>query len=801
MARERDSVEVSERSAGPAGADSADRERLATLDSIQQRVLWLATAIVHHANRVRPERLRGEGRRPPGLERLGGLDHDRAVVRHLRGARRGVGQAARVAGAARDQLPARPARRRPTSTQLREFGGLQSYPSRAKDPDAVDYSTGSVGIGATATIWGALAHRYLAGHFEVPVGGRHIALRRRRRARRGRGVGGALSTRSCRGSARCCGSSTSTASRSTASCRRSRADRLRPCSRRPGGTWSTSSTGAPARAVRAARRRGAAAADRRDAATRSTSACCAPTRPSCASGCRARARAGRRPAPASRIWTTTSCCWPRSATSAATTSPRCSRPRTRPTRSPTGPRSLFAYTIKGWGLPIAGPSGNHSALLTDEQLQRARRRARRRRRATRGRASTREPAEAELCAAAAERLRPGRGRAAPAPPAPPVELGRAHAGRVSTQQALGRFLVDLVRTTRPRSRARIVTVSPDVASSTNLGGWINRAGIWSPGDRIDWFADDTDTLVRWRETRHGQHIELGIAETNLVGLLGELGATWSRDGQPLLPIGTLYDPFVGRALEPWSFGIYAGGQSILVGTPSGVALGARGRRPPVDRHARGRARAARLRGLGAGVRAGLRVGVAGRARAARSRRRLLGLLPPLDHGRSTRRWPRCPTTRSARERRRRRARRRLPAPGGAAGSARGHDLRGRRDRSPRRSAAAEQLERGGRGRRRRLPHLPRPRLPRAAKRERGLADGARAVLDALSPRRARGADRHRASTVTRTRSPSSARSDGVPLPPSGSASFGQSGDLGDLYRHHGIDVETIVGAAADLIQG
>ena len=82
--------------------------------------------------------------------------------------------------------------------------------------------------------------------------------------------------------------------------------------------------------------------------------------------------------------------------------------------------------------------------------------------------------------------------------------------------------------------------------------------------------------MRWRESDHGRHIELGIAEVNLVGLLGELGATWSRDGQPLLPVGTIYDPFVARALEPWSFGIYAGGQSILVGTPSGVTLGPEG---------------------------------------------------------------------------------------------------------------------------------------------------------------------------------------------------------------------------------
>jgi pyruvate dehydrogenase E1 component len=82
--------------------------------------------------------------------------------------------------------------------------------------------------------------------------------------------------------------------------------------------------------------------------------------------------------------------------------------------------------------------------------------------------------------------------------------------------------------------------------------------------------------LHWREKPTGQHIELGIAEGNLVGLIGELGATWSRWGEPLFPIGVLYDPFVERALEPWSFGIYAGGQSILVGTPSGVSLAPEG---------------------------------------------------------------------------------------------------------------------------------------------------------------------------------------------------------------------------------
>ena len=145
----------------------------------------------------------------------------------------------------------------------------------------------------------------------------------------------------------------------------------------------------------------------------------------------------------------------------------------------------------------------------------------------------------------------------------------------TTQAALGRTLLDLTREA-PDVARRVVTVSPDVSSTTNLAGWLNKVGVWSPTERRNWFDDDAETVMHWRERPTGQHIELGIAETNLVGLIGEFGATWSRWGQPLLPIGVLYDPFVERALEPWSFGIYAGGQSILVGTPAGVTLSAEG---------------------------------------------------------------------------------------------------------------------------------------------------------------------------------------------------------------------------------
>jgi pyruvate dehydrogenase E1 component len=239
----------------------------------------------------------------------------------------------------------------------------------------------------------------------------------------------------------------------------------------------------------------------------------------------------------------------------------------------TRPTVIFAYTVKGYGLATQGHPQNHSSLLTETQMRSL---------AVGLGTDLDDPwaplppdsPAARLCAATAQRLHRGPEPVA-SPPTVPPDIGRTPHGTGNTQQALGRVLLDLTREASAAA-SRVVTVSPDVASSTNLGGWLNKVGSWAARERTDWFADDAETILHWREQPSGQHVELGIAETNLVGLLGELGATWSRWGEALLPIGVLYDPFVSRALEPWAFGMYAGGQSILVGTPSGVSLAPEG---------------------------------------------------------------------------------------------------------------------------------------------------------------------------------------------------------------------------------
>ena len=279
------------------------------------------------------------------------------------------------------------------------------------------------------------------------------------------------------------------------------------------------------------------------------------------------------------------------------------------------PTVVFAYTIKALVAADEGHPANHSALLTATSWRSWP--------ATLGADADDPWAAFDPSSPEARAVRRGGGRARRATSRAGRSPGRAArssgartGASASTQQAFGRFFFDLVREA-PEVAERMVTVSPDVAS-LHQPRRLDQQGRHLVGGR-------PARLVRRRPRHaralarvdHGQHIELGIAEANLVGLLGELGATWRRDGQPLLPIGTIYDPFVSRALEPWSFGMYAGGQSILVGTPRGVTLAPEGGAHQSIITPVGRARAARLRRLGAGLRAGPRVDAAARARPAR----------------------------------------------------------------------------------------------------------------------------------------------------------------------------------------
>jgi pyruvate dehydrogenase E1 component len=764
--------------------------QLQTLEAVQDRVLWLATSIIHHANKVR--------RTPSGVK-VGGHQASSASMvsimtalwfEHLRAPDRVSVKphASPVLHAIEYLLGQLDGR---FLTTLREYGGLQSYPSRLKDPVPADFSTGSVGIGATAPVWSALAHRYVAGHFDVPQGGRQVAL-----------VGDAELDE---------GAIWETVVDPVVprlgevlwvvDLNRQSLDRIVPdiAAGRLAGMFEAAGWHTiPVKYGRFLRalfeRPGGDALRRRIDAMpnpeyqrllRSDAAELRERLPGSGRGRRDLSRlvgeldddelaravrdlGGHDLADLLEAFRQADAVQDR-------------------------PSVVFAYTIKAWRLATQGHPANHSALLSPQQWAAL---------AAGTGADPQDPwarfpddsPEAQLCRLAAKRLQ--RAPLPPTPaPAPPPDLGRAHGGRASTQQAFGRFFVDLAHHA-PQVAARVVTVSPDVASSTNLGGWINRVGIWHLGDRIDWFADDTDTLVRWRETTHGQHIELGIAEGNLVGLLGELGSTWSRDGQALLPIGTIYDPFVNRALEPWSFGMYAGGQSILVGTPSGVTLAPEGgahqsiitpsvglEQPRCVAWEPAFGQDLEWTLLHALSRLGRPDGTSAYFRlTTRPVDQALAAVPADDEGRE--------------------ARRRQALAGGyrlrTAAGAPAVTIVAVGAVVPEAVAAAEALEGAGVGAD--VVCLTSPDLVfRALQARQGLGEGDDAVLDDVFP-----ADRaapivsvldghpHTLSFLSAIRC--------VPIACLGVSDFGQSGDVEDLYRHFGLDADTVVGAAVDLLE-
>jgi pyruvate dehydrogenase E1 component len=538
------------------------------LAEIEKRVLWLATAMIHHANRVRPN--------TSGLK-VGGHQASSASMatimtslwfEQLRaGDRVSVKPHASPVLHAINYLIGELDER--YLTTLREFGGLQSYPSRTKDPDPVDYSTGSVGIGATAPIWAAMARRYVS-RFDGEAGtGRQYSL-----------VGdaeldeGAVWEAILDPAVAEYGEIVWIVDMNRQSLDRVvphiAADRLERMFAAAGWQVLTCKFGRLLEGLFALP--GGEALRRRIVEM---------PNPEYQRLLRCDADALRARLPGegdgaagiteliADLDDATLLAAIRNLGGHDHDLLREAFGRIDDTR----PTVMIAYTIKGYGLPTQGHPQNHSSLLTVEQYDDL------------AAELGMDPAHpwrrfddgsdaAILCAATRERLdRP----AVPGstPPAVPTDIGRTPTGTSTTQAALGRALLDLTREA-PAAAGRVVTVSPDVSSTTNLAGWLNKVGVWSTTERRDWFDDDAETIMHWRENPTGQHFELGIAETNLVGLIGELGATWSRWGEPLFPIGVLYDPFVERALEPWSYGIYAGGQSILVGTPSGVTLAAEG---------------------------------------------------------------------------------------------------------------------------------------------------------------------------------------------------------------------------------
>jgi pyruvate dehydrogenase E1 component len=242
------------------------------------------------------------------------------------------------------------------------------------------------------------------------------------------------------------------------------------------------------------------------------------------------------------------------------------------------PVVFIAYTIKGVGLPLAGHKDNHSGLLTPTQMEGYRAGAKVR--------PGHEWDKFEGLSIPADKLQrfldavPFRAKGTRRLEAPPIPVPDAIAApkqaAMSTQQGFGLILNELARSGEPLA-SRIVTTSPDVTVSTNLGAWVNRRGLFAREEMKDTFkAERIPSTYSWEFGPKGQHIELGIAEMNLFILLSALGLSHSLFGERLIPIGTLYDPFIARGLDALNYACYQEARFILAATPSGVTLAPEG---------------------------------------------------------------------------------------------------------------------------------------------------------------------------------------------------------------------------------
>ncbi len=252
-------------------------------------------------------------------------------------------------------------------------------------------------------------------------------------------------------------------------------------------------------------------------------------------------------------------------------------PLTRPMT--TRPTLFIAYTVKGYGLPLAGHKDNHSGMMNPPQIAQLR---------------------DSLGIAEGDEWEPwaGLGDNAAAQSAglcrcqragPPAARNRwpqwcrcprgcrcPMATSNRRRSAFGRILLDLAKSGDPLAD-RIVTTAPDVTQTTNLGAFVNQRGLFRRQELADVFQKaKIPSAQKWARHAAGQHIELGIAENNFFLLLASLGLAAPHFGTRLLPVGTVYDPFIARGLDALNYGCYQDARFLLVGTPSGITLAAEG---------------------------------------------------------------------------------------------------------------------------------------------------------------------------------------------------------------------------------
>ncbi|MDB9915317.1 transketolase [Alphaproteobacteria bacterium] len=240
------------------------------------------------------------------------------------------------------------------------------------------------------------------------------------------------------------------------------------------------------------------------------------------------------------------------------------------------PTAFIAYTIKGWGTPLAGHKDNHAGLMTKSQME-----------VFKSKLGIIDGSEWNSFADEKEGLdidshlknlpfQKAKHRRFKSEKINLDDIVAIKETKISTQNAFGKILDQYAKNNSEFSD-RIITTSPDVSVSTNLGPWVNRKGLFSRNDGSDTFRDrKIPSAQKWIFSPKGQHVELGIAEMNLFLLLGAAGLSHELFGERLFPVGTVYDPFISRGLDAMNYACYQDARFMIIGTPSGVSLAPEG---------------------------------------------------------------------------------------------------------------------------------------------------------------------------------------------------------------------------------
>jgi pyruvate dehydrogenase E1 component len=550
-----------------------ETDELAALQEIERRMLWLSTQIIHHANNIRPstEKAKVGGHQASSASVVSIIT---ALYFHFlrAGDRVSIKPHASPAYHAAQFLLGRLDAE--YLTTLRQFKGLQAYPSRTKDPDPVDFSTGSVGLGAVAPVFAALSHVYGQLHFGEVTSNRFISLIGDAELDEGN-IWETVAEEAVRGLNNVIW---------IVDLNRQSLDRIIPGVRaaslkslfRSAG-WHVFEAKYGTKLTAAMEgHNGAYLRQRIDAMSNEEYQVLIRVR----DGAELRRRLGdvadpgyRKAILAAVADTPDDELRDLIANLGGHDLPCLLEVLAQADAVDDAPAVIFAYTVKGFGLPIAGDPLNHSQLLSQSQMDALRE--------SFGIAEDEiwsgldpDSPGGRLCRDAAARLegeqRPG---TLLDPAVIPHGLDVRHPALTSTQESRGGArarLADL-----PAVSDRLVTLSPDVATSTHLSGWINKAGVFARVTAHD-FEQGAQRMLKWNPAPAGHHIELGISEMNLFMALGQFGLSYELTGQHLIPLGTVYDPFVCRGLDALIYSLYVGSKMIFAGTPAGVSLSPEG---------------------------------------------------------------------------------------------------------------------------------------------------------------------------------------------------------------------------------